>query len=132
MTVLLTAYKGTSSVAQLITVLLIFILVLAMAAFTTKYVGNYQKMQGVNRNMEVIETLRITNNKYIQIVRAANKYIVIAVGKDEISMLTEVDENAIKYASSDNGSFKNSFSDLFGKAVKKFNKEEKDKEEKEE
>lgn len=126
MILVLTAYSGAGSVFQLISVLLIFVAVLFACAYTAKYVGQYQKMQGVNRNLEVIETLRITNNKYLQIVRTANKYIVIAVGKDEISMLTEIDESELKYASADNSGLKNSFSDLLKKASgKASNKEEK-------
>ena len=118
MTFLLTAYSKAGSISQLITVLIIFALVLAVTVFTTRYVGNFQKMQGLNRNLEVIETLRIANNKYIQIVRATDKYIVIAVGKDEISMLTEIDDSKMIYASSDSNGLKESFSELMKKMSK--------------
>ena len=38
----------------------------------------------------MIETCRITPNKYVQIIRAGEKYLVIAIGKDEIHMLAEL------------------------------------------
>lgn len=46
-------------------------------------------------NLEVIETQRISNNKYVQIVRAGNKYLVIAFGKDEVSFLTEISQDEL-------------------------------------
>jgi len=88
--------KGSgSSVIQLITVLLLFVFVLFITAWTTKYIGNYQKLQGMNRNLELIEAIRISNNKYLQVVRAGEKYLVIAVGKDEVHMLTELSKEEI-------------------------------------
>ena len=114
---ILLAGSGTAgSISQLITVFIIFILVLAITVFTTRFVGNYQKMQGINRNLEIIETIRITNNKYLQIVRAADKYLVIGIGKDEVSMLTEIDGETLIKQSTDKGSLKESFGDIFAKA----------------
>lgn len=115
--VILLAGSGTAgSISQLITVFILFILVLAITVYATKFVGNYQKVQGINRNLEVIETLRITNNKYLQIVRAADKYFVIGIGKDEVSMLTEINGDEILKASTEKGSIKDSFGDIFAKA----------------
>lgn len=117
--------KGSTagSISQLITVLILSAFVLFITVYATKFVGSYQKMQGVNRNLEVIETLRITNNKYIQIVRAGNKHIVIGVGKDEISMLTEIDEADILKSSTEKAGFKESFSEILNKAGIKSDKD---------
>lgn len=117
--------KGSTagSISQLITVFILFAFVLFITVYATKFVGSYQKMQGVNRNLEVIETLRITNNKYIQIVRAGNKHIVIGVGKDEISMLTEIDEADILKSSTEKAGFKESFSEILNKAGIKSDKD---------
>ena len=60
---------GAGSYAQFITVLLVFVLVLGITALTTRWIAGYQKQQNQNNNVEVIETSRIANNKYIQIVR---------------------------------------------------------------
>jgi flagellar protein FliO/FliZ len=78
--------------AQFLTVLIIFFIVLGLTYFTTRFVGNYQKMQGFNRNFEPVETLRIGNNKFLQIVRVGKRYYLIAIGKDEINMLSELSE----------------------------------------
>ncbi len=91
---LLTGTPG--SYAQFITVLLIFVVVLGITAVVTRWLANYQKQQSVNENIEVIETTRIANNKYIQIIRAGEKYMVIAVCKDTVTMLGEIPEDSLK------------------------------------
>ncbi len=91
---LLTGTPG--SYAQFITVLLIFVVVLGITAVVTRWLASYQKQQSVNENIEIIETTRIANNKYIQIIRAGEKYMVIAVCKDTVTMLGEIPEDSLK------------------------------------
>ncbi len=111
----------TDGYAQFITVLVIFILVLAVTAFVTRWIANYQKQQNANLNVEVIETTQIGANKYIQIVRLGKTYKAIAVCKDTVTCLGEVpEEQLIREKSAQRGSssaFR--FRDVFDKAVKK-------------
>ena len=71
----------TDSYAQFITVLLIFVAVLAVTALVTKWIAGYQKQQGAAGNIEVLETGRIANNKYIQLVRIGESYFAIGSAK---------------------------------------------------
>jgi len=67
----------------------------------------------------VIDTQRIANGKYIQIIRMGEKYIAIAVCKDTVTMLTEVQKEQI--ITKETGSLSAAgFSELFEK-VKKIN-----------
>ena len=116
MTTVLAKSSSAGSISQLLTVFFIFLLVLLITVYTTKFVGSLQKMQGANRNMEIIETIRIANNKYLQIVRAGNKYFVIGVGKDEVSMLIEINEDELISLDSDKGNMKESFTEILSKA----------------
>ena len=43
-----------------------------------------------------METSRIAPNKYLQIVRAGDKYILLAVCKDTVTMLSELDPDTLK------------------------------------
>ena len=86
------------SFTQFLTVFLVFILVLGLTYFTTRFVGNYQKARSINRNFEVIETYRITNGKYLQIVKVGSKYLVIGIGKDDVTSICELSEDDIKPA----------------------------------
>lgn len=107
------------SAAQFITVLILFVIVLAITAFTTRWIAGYQKQQNLNSNIEVIDTQRIANGKYIQIIRLGEKYIAVAVCKDTVTMLTEVHQEQL--LSKETGSVNVAgFSELFEK-VKKIN-----------
>ncbi|MCR5468432.1 MAG: flagellar biosynthetic protein FliO [Lachnospiraceae bacterium] len=90
------AVSRADSFLQLLGLLLIFILVLAATYYVTKWIAGFEKSQSFNHNLHVVETLKITTNKYIQIVKAGNKYLVIAVGKDEITMLAELDKDEVE------------------------------------
>jgi flagellar protein FliO/FliZ len=83
------------SFLQLIWVLLIFIFVLAITYFTTRWIGGYQKAHSNNKNLAVVETIRVGNNKMICIVRAGIKYLVVSVGKDEVHLLAELSKEEL-------------------------------------
>lgn len=79
----------------------------------------------VNQNLELIETLKITNNKYVQIIRAGkDKYLVIGVGKDEISRLGELTEDEVKLLSEDASERKDTFHDILDSFRKNHNEED--------
>lgn len=101
---LLTGINKADSYFQFITVLVLFVFVLGITYITTRWIANYQKGKTAGGNLEVVETMRITSNKYVQIVRAGNKYLVIAVGKDEIHMLAELSEDELMFADTGAGS----------------------------
>lgn len=92
--------KSPSGILQLITVLIIFIFVLALTYFTTKWIANFQKTRIVGKNIESIEVFRINNNKYIQILRTGNEYIVIAVCKDNVTLLNKINIEDIQLTTS--------------------------------
>ena len=75
---------------QLVGVLVIFGFVLVITYFATKWIGGFQKMQMHGRNLQVIESMQLAPNKYIESVKAGEVYLVIAVGKDEVTMLTRL------------------------------------------
>ena len=66
-----------------------------MTYLVTRWIAKVQKDKIGVGNLEVIETCRITPNKYIQIVRAGEKYLVIGIGKDEVHMLAELSEDEL-------------------------------------
>ena len=91
----LTILSGLASVLRLIGVLLVFLFVLAVTYATTKWIAHYQQGIAANRNIQVIETFRITNNKFIQIIQVGERYLVISVCKDTINILTEITEDEL-------------------------------------
>lgn len=85
--------------AQLLTLLVVFIFVLALTYFATRWAGNLQKNKMSGSNIQILETMRVTNSKYIQIVKIGKKCFAIAVCKDTITYLCEMDEDDLIYAS---------------------------------
>lgn len=103
------------SFAQFVTAILIFLFVLALTYFTTRFVGKFQKNQLGYRNFEPIESYRVTNGKYLQLVRIGEKYIVIGIGKDSITMICEVPEEEVTLLS-EKGAVTDAFKDFMDKA----------------
>lgn len=82
---------GVNGIVQLITVAVLFVLVLVLTYFTTRFVGRYQKGQLSGSNIQVLDTMRLSQNKLIQIIRVGEKYFAVAVCKDTITLLGEID-----------------------------------------
>lgn len=108
--------------AQLLTLLIIFIFVLAVTYYVTRFVGNYQKNKLSGSNINILETMRIANNKYIQIVKIGSKVFAIAVAKDTVSYLCELDEDELIYKESSSGKMLIN-NDNFKEILEKFKKD---------
>ena len=93
--------SGWESFFQLIGVLLIFVFVLGLTYFCTRWIARYQKGISANKNIRVIETYRITNNKFIQIVGVGKVCLVIAVCKDTVTLLCEMTEEELAWLPED-------------------------------
>ena len=112
-------FLAGSSALQLIQVLLIFVFVLAVTYLTTKFIAGHQKGLQQNRSIQILDMAKVANNKYIQIVKVTDKYLVLGISKDNITLLTELsEEEAGKLALSDGGSGKQ-FSESFNEVLQK-------------
>lgn len=89
--------NGFEAFAQLLTLFLIFIFVLGLTYFATKWVGNIQKNRLSGSNVKVLETMRITNSKYIQVIKIGSKCFAIAVCKDTVTYLCELNEDDLTF-----------------------------------
>ena len=117
---LTSSVSKSSSVWQFIQVLLIFVFVLLITYFTTKFVGSYQKGMAQNNSIQILEAMKIGNNKYIQIVKVLDEYYVIAVAKDNVAMLgTLSEEEAQKIKEKKAGNSKQ-FSETLSEVMDKF------------
>lgn len=121
MNVCMTSYSRLSSFAQLITLFLVFVFVLALTYFATKWMAQQQKQQFKCKNIEVIETFRISNTKYVQILRLGSKYVAISVCKDTVTMLTELEKEELEFTEQQEGMLNLGFQEVL-KKVKEMNK----------
>lgn len=115
-------YSTFGSGLELFGLIVLFIFIIIASYFVTKFVASRQLGLQGESNFKVIDTYRITQNKVIQLLRVGNKYIVIAICKDSITMLTELSEDQVTDFKSKNNSSKN-FKDILAGLTK--NKETK-------
>lgn len=125
--VMLTLSASMDSFLQLISALLIFAFVLLITYFTTRWVGNYQKVRMKSRNLQVIESLSAGNNKSICLIKAGTEYLVVAIGKDEIHPLATLKEEQLTDYSflneeNDNVVSGESFQEILGQLKDKMSK----------
>ena len=81
---------GADAYLQFISILIIFIAVLAATYYVTKWIANYQKGAESGRNIDIVETCKISATKYVQIIRIGERYVAIGVSKDDITNLGDV------------------------------------------
>lgn len=106
------------SFAQLLTLLLIFIFVLGITYFTTRYVANFQKGKMVDSNIKLMDAARLSQNKYIQIVQIGKKYYALVVCKDTVTVIGEVSEDEL-VVNNDTGVVPQKFADILSNLKKK-------------
>ena len=92
---LLSVTTRMDSYIQFMTVLTLFVFVLIVTYLVTRWIARYQKGRAGLGNLEIVETCRVSPNKYVHIIRAGKRYLVVAIGKDEIHMLSELSEEEI-------------------------------------
>ena len=82
---------------RLIVLVLVFVFVLFLAYLAARISGSFQSnVINKNSNITVIEIFRISANKTIEIVKIGEHYLALAVSKDNVELLAELDENEIK------------------------------------
>jgi flagellar protein FliO/FliZ len=102
------------SLLQLIGLVFLLIIILIAAFYTSRFVGGMKLGQLKNSNFNVVDSYRLSQNKAIQIIKIGNKYVVVAIGKDTINYITELDEAEVIHREF-NTKEKLSFKQLFDK-----------------
>lgn len=108
---LLQGYSSYSSGLELAGLLVVFIIIIAACYFVTRFVGGKQLAQQKNSNFTVLDTFRVAQNKYLQLIQAGKRYFVLAVCKDSITLVAELDKEDITYWREE-GQIPKSFQDI--------------------
>lgn len=102
---------------QLIGSLIIFVFVLLLVYLVTRWMGSVQMGQSQHKNLHIVETIGVGNNKMISIIRAGTEYLVVAIGKDEVHLLTKLSREELADLSFEEGM--NAPSENFAEVFKK-------------
>ena len=81
---------------EAILLLILFIAVLYGAYWATKFLGEMQHKKFKNNNMKLIETLPVSVGKFLQLVKIGESYFIIAVTKDDVKFIREVEKSDIR------------------------------------
>lgn len=83
------------SFIQLLVALIVFVFVIVLTGLTTKFIGGYQRTKFANKNMQPLESMKVGNNKFLQLVKIGEVYLVIGVGKDEVTPITKLTKEEV-------------------------------------
>ncbi len=89
--------NSVNRIAESLTALLIFCIVLAITYLVTRFIAGYQKSQMSQGNIRILETTRISQTKYLQLLQVGEVYMVIAVCKDSVTMLTTIEKEQLDF-----------------------------------
>ncbi len=82
---------GMNSVLSVISLILIFIFIIVLAYFTTKFIAKHQNNAlNSKSNIRVVESFRVGTNKFIAIIKIGKEFYAIGVGKDEFTMIDKL------------------------------------------
>lgn len=127
-----TLSASLESFLKLIVTLLIFVFVLVITYLTTKWIGGYQKIRTKSKNLQVVETIPVGNNKMISLIKAGKLYLVVSIGKDEIHSLGTLTEDQLAdlsflYEGKGSTQETESFQDILGQLKEKMSSKPKEK-----
>lgn len=113
------------SFMELLGALVIFVFVLVIVYLTTKWMGGLQQAHCTNKNLRIVETIGVGNNKFISIVEAGTLYLVVSVGKDEVHLLARLTREQLKdFSFEQNKTQTDSFSDILNRLKDKLPKKQ--------
>ena len=89
--------SGTiGNILQLIGLIIVFIIILFATYYVSRWVGKSGLIQNSSSNSRVVETFRLSQTKYLQIIKVGEKrFFLIAVSKDDITYISELNEEDI-------------------------------------
>ncbi|MCR5303744.1 MAG: flagellar biosynthetic protein FliO [Lachnospiraceae bacterium] len=85
-----TLNSSTESFLQFLTVVIIFVVVLAITYVATRWIAGYERGRSAGSGMEVLDTCRLAQNKYVEIIRIGSRYFAVAICKDTVTLISEL------------------------------------------
>ncbi len=119
--IILTYVPRTNSFVQFMTALLVFVFVILLTRFSIKWAGKLQKSGSTNKNMEIVEVMKISPNQYVQIIKVGERYFLIGVGKEETTYFAELNQDDLDL-SPEGALPQDNFQQLLNKAKERIHK----------
>lgn len=115
MRILITEFSATAGIFRFIVLFIVFIAVLVLAFYFTKWYANSGLVKKGYGNIKVIESYQVAPGKIIYIVKIGSRYVSIMTSKDNIVKLTELSYEDLELQETE---FNNtSFKDVMGQMI---------------
>ena len=89
--------SGFSAGWSIVKLILITVLVLVLAFYSTRLIAKYQNNTwSAKNNIQFIESYRVGGNKMVAIAKIGEKYYAMGIGKEEIHVIAELDKDDLK------------------------------------
>ncbi|MCL1843920.1 MAG: flagellar biosynthetic protein FliO [Defluviitaleaceae bacterium] len=66
-----------------------------LAYYATKKLASSRKLNPKDGNLSVVESLNVGGNAVVRLVKAGEKFLVIGVTKEKVTLLTELDKEQV-------------------------------------
>ncbi|MCL2499239.1 MAG: flagellar biosynthetic protein FliO [Defluviitaleaceae bacterium] len=77
-------------------ILLVMAFIILFCYFILRLMGRVKGRGGASGNLYLMESIIVGSQNMVQLVRAGDKYLIIGVTKERITLLAELDEAQIK------------------------------------
>jgi flagellar protein FliO/FliZ len=93
--------NGAEYVFQLIWYLIAFLLVIGVAFYITRFIGQSTLRYTRSTNLQVIDYIILGRDKGLYIVKVGDKFFLIGVSNNNITYLTEINKEDMKVPTND-------------------------------
>ncbi len=115
MRILITEFSAAAGIFRFIVLFIVFIAVLVLAFYFTKWYANSGLVKKGYGNIKVVESYQVAPGKIIYIVKIGSQYVSIMTSKDNIVKLTELSYEDLELHETE---FNNtSFKDVMGQMI---------------
>ncbi|MBR1736712.1 MAG: flagellar biosynthetic protein FliO [Firmicutes bacterium] len=81
---------------QFFFLIIVFIFILFLAYYSTKLIAKAKSGSIIGGNIKIIESFSLGINASLQIVKVGGKYFLISVTKDNINLISEIEEDKLE------------------------------------
>jgi len=82
---------------KLLGLIILFILIIVACYYVTRFIGAKGMGSIRESNIKVIDTYRINQNQCMLIIKVGKQYFLLASGKDNLTLLTELQEESLSF-----------------------------------
>jgi flagellar protein FliO/FliZ len=90
------ATSGFSMIGQLLSLIIMFLLIVAAAYLTSKYIAKKGVVMAGNRNLKIVEKMNMGIDKAMYIMNVGDCYYLIAVGKNTFQLIDKLGKEQIQ------------------------------------